>query len=171
MGHIGQIIAGPHSIVVMYAQGLLKDVTPEMFRVKPKGIDTNSAAFNYGHLSIYPERVLEMIGRSDLAKPDQQWTDWFAAGKPGLDDPEGKIYPAMNEITERFFSRYQVAVKAVAEADDSVWEKPNPSQNENFRKMVPTIGMVVAFLLDGHCQSHLGQVSAWRRCMGLPSAF
>ncbi len=172
MGQIASVIAAPHTLVTMYAEGLLKGVTPEMFRMKPKGIDTNSAAFNFGHLAVYPERILEMIGRADLAKPDQRYVDLFSAGKPGLDDPDGTIYPPMNEITERFFSRYKVAVQAVLEVkDDSVWEKPNPTANENFRKMLPTIGGVVAFLLDGHCQSHLGQVSTWRRCMGLPSAF
>lgn len=172
MGQIASIITAPHNYVVVYSEGLLKGVTPEMFRSKPKGIDTNSAAFNFGHLAIYPERIFDLIGRSELAKPDQRFVDLFTAGKPGLDDPDGKIYPTMNEIMERFFSRYKAAVQAVLEvSDESVWDKPNPSANENFRKMMPTVGGLVAFLLDGHCQSHLGQVSTWRRCMGLPSAF
>ena len=33
-----------------------------------------------------------------------------------------------------------------------------------------TILLMIAFLLIGHTQSHLGQISVWRRIMGLGSA-
>lgn len=172
MGQTGEIIAAPFTVAKMYAEGLVKDITPENFRRKPKGIDVNSPAFNFGHLAVYPERILAMIGREELALKDTTYADLFSAGKPGLDDPDGSAYPPMGEIMDRFFTRYGVAVEAVRGLrDESVLQKPNPSQNENFRKMLPTVGMVVAFLLDGHCQSHLGQVSAWRRCMGMGPAF
>jgi hypothetical protein len=38
------------------------------------------------------------------------------------------------------------------------------------REMFPTLGAVVAFYLGGHVMNHLGQLSAWRRCLGLPPA-
>jgi len=170
MARIGETLSAPHAFVTMYAEALTKGVTPEQFRSKPKGIDTNSAAFNFGHLAVYPEKVLEMIGRADLARPDQRYVDWFSQGKPCLDDPEGKVYPPMREIMERFYSRYRAVVEAVKSADDSVFDKPNPSTSERFRAALPTVGAAVAFLLDGHCQNHLGQISTWRRCLGLPSA-
>jgi len=170
MARFGEVITAPQTIVMMLAEALTKGVTPEQFRRKPQGIDTNSAAFNFGHLAVYPERILEMIGRTDIAKPDQKYVDWFSQGKTCLDDPEGKVYPPMNEIMERFYSRYRAAVEAVKSADDSVFDRPNPSPNERFRTMLPTVGAALAFMLDGHCQMHLGQVSTWRRCMGLPSA-
>lgn len=171
MGQINEIITGPFTVVRMYAEGLVKDIPAEKFRRKPPSIDLNSPAFNIGHLAVYPERILTMIGREDLALKDTTYADLFSAGKPGLDDPEGTIYPPMGEIMARFFERYSVAVETVRGADEAVFQKPNPSANENFRKMLPTVGLVVAFLLDGHCQSHLGQVSAWRRCMGMGPAF
>jgi hypothetical protein len=34
---------------------------------------------------------------------------------------------------------------------------------------MPTVGAAVNFMLGGHLQMHLGQVSAWRRAMGLGS--
>jgi hypothetical protein len=34
----------------------------------------------------------------------------------------------------------------------------------------PCIGAAFNFLLSGHVMVHMGQVSAWRRCMGLPAA-
>ena len=38
------------------------------------------------------------------------------------------------------------------------------------RELFPTLGAVVAFYLAGHVMNHLGQLSAWRRCIGLPPA-
>jgi hypothetical protein len=35
--------------------------------------------------------------------------------------------------------------------------------------MCPTIGAVANFLLSAHHMMHLGQVSAWRRAVGLGS--
>lgn len=169
MNTIGSVITQPFSIVRRYAEGLLKGINPADFGKKPKGIDFSTPAFNYGHLSIYPERVLEMIGRPELMRKDEKWTELFAAGKPCQDDPAATIYPPMDEIVRRFNERYEAAVKAVREAPDEVFYKPNP--NEKMRDMIPTAGGVVAFMLDGHIHNHLGQVSVWRRIMGLGSAF
>jgi hypothetical protein len=33
------------------------------------------------------------------------------------------------------------------------------------------VGALVSFYLGGHVMNHVGQLSAWRRAMGLPSAF
>jgi hypothetical protein len=38
------------------------------------------------------------------------------------------------------------------------------------RDLFPTIGAAINFYLIGHVQVHLGQISAWRRGMGLPPA-
>ena len=44
---------------------------------------------------------------------------------------------------------------------------PNPTAGRA-RELFPTIGAVVAFYLAGHVLNHLGQLSTWRRCIGLP---
>ena len=165
---IAATITQPFSIIRRYTDGLLKGINPADFARKPKGIDFSTPAFNFGHLAVYPERILEMIGRTDLVQRDEKWVELFSAGKPCLDDPTGTIYPSMDQIVKRFNERYEVAFKAVRETSDEVLSRPNP--NEKMRDMLPTIGGVVAFLLDGHIQSHLGQVSVWRRIMGLGSA-
>lgn len=170
MGLIGPTVAAPYGLVKAYAELLVKDIPAGDFAKKPKGIDANSPAFNFGHLCVYPDRLLEMLGRMELMKPDPRYAEWFAAGKVCVDDPECKVYPGKDEIMSRFFDRYGAAAAAVSEASDEVLRAPNPSQNERMRSLFPQMGMMCAFLLDGHCQTHLGQVSVWRRCMGLPSA-
>ena len=151
-----------------YGEVLLKDVKPGDFAKKPEGIDTNHPAFIYGHLAIYPERLLELIGKNELAQPDAKFVDLFAAGKPCLDDPNRAIYPAMDAILSRFRSRYEALLPVLAECKDEVFEKSNP--NERMRDRLPTIGLACTVLVSGHMMMHFGQMSAWRRCVGLPSA-
>lgn len=151
-----------------YAETLLKDVKAADFARKPKGIDTNHPAFVYGHLAIYPERLFELMGRSDLAQPEPKFLELFAAGKPCVDDPAGTTYPAMDAIISRFRTRHESLLPVLAEQDDSVFDRPNP--NERMRDRFPTVALACTFLVSGHMMMHLGQMSAWRRCMGMPSA-
>ncbi|MEY4102879.1 MAG: hypothetical protein RL461_81, partial [Planctomycetota bacterium] len=39
-----------------------------------------------------------------------------------------------------------------------------------FKERFPVLGQAVLFLCNNHQMMHLGQISAWRRVMGLGSA-
>jgi hypothetical protein len=123
----------------------------------------------FGHLALYPDRVLEMLGRSDLAQPvPEGWDDLFGFKSACQHDPDGSVYPSLEEVVTRFKARHDTLVNALAEADDAALEKENP--NENMRDMFPTIGAQATFMVTSHAMMHLGQISTWRRCMGLGSA-
>jgi hypothetical protein len=72
----------------------------------------------------------------------------------------------MSVVLEAFGRAYDVALTEVARASDAQLLKETP--NESHRKNFPTIGALSNFLLGAHVAVHIGQVSAWRRCMGLP---
>jgi hypothetical protein len=57
---------------------------------------------------------------------------------------------------------------AVMKASQEVLNQPTP---EKFRNRFPTVGALLAGLMTSHEASHNGQLSAWRRAMGLPSVF
>ena len=82
-----------------------------------------------------------------------------------LDDPDGSIYPPMDEITERFFTSHRLAIEVLQQADDSLFTGANP--NEAMRAKFATIGSLHGSYLGGHVMMHIGQRSAWRRIMGL----
>ncbi len=151
-----------------FADLILAGIPAKDFARMPKGVKTNHPAFNFGHLALYPDRIFNMIGRTNQEQPDAKFTDLFAAGKECLDDPEGKVYPPMDKIVERFRTRHESVVKAIPEVSEDVWDRPNP--NEKMVERFPTVGSIVAFLLSAHMMVHLGQISTWRRCMGLPPA-
>jgi hypothetical protein len=149
----------------------LKDVSPAIFARKPRGeggkiVNANHPAFVYGHLSLYAKAVAEKVGLdgSRLAAP-AGFDALFDQGKECQDDPAGTIYPPMKTITEAFFNNYRGLLEILPKVPDAKLLEPNPTA-----KRFPLIGEFAMFLLTSHIMMHLGQVSTWRRCMGLGSA-
>ncbi len=172
-----QFIVDASKPLAAYSERLLKDVGPHNYSRKPtwglggEMIDCNHPAFVFGHLALYPERVIQMCGHdgSKAAAP-AGFADLFEDKKPCLDDPHGTIYPSLETITSAYFSSMDLARQAVARLSEADLAKPNPSPNEGARRTFPTVGALANFLLGAHVAIHLGQVSTWRRAMGLPSA-
>jgi hypothetical protein len=75
----------------------------------------------------------------------------------------------MNEVTDYFFKAYGGAKEALQAASDEVLQRPNPTEGR-MKELFPTLGSMHAFLVGGHIMMHLGQVSAWRRMLGLAPA-
>ena len=92
----------------------------------------------------------------------------FKAGAECVDDADGSVYPGMEEIVSAFKRSYSVLIEALPGVEESVLAKQTP--DEKRRERMPTIGSVVSFIVGPHPMMHLGQLSAWRRCMGLPPA-
>ena len=85
------------------------------------------------------------------------------------DDPDGKIYPAMEEVTGFFHASYREAAEVLRGASDDLLERPNPSEGR-MAELFPSVGSMLAFYAGGHFMLHMGQMSAWRRMVGLGPA-
>lgn len=178
MSTFGDALANIGLFTKGYAESLLKDIPSELAGRKPrfqtpeglKVIDTNHPAFVFGHLALYPCRAWVVTGAGDggAVQAPSAWNDLFAAGVECKDDVEGTIYPRLDELAAKFFSAQTAACDYVRTLDDSVFALENP--NERSRSRFPTVGTLLIFLLGGHPNMHLGQISAWRRCYGLASA-
>ncbi len=174
MSRIGEMIAASATPGILMARRLLAGVTPQNYArlARPGGVvvPSNHAAFVLGHLALYPARTMERLGRRDPGvECPAAYVALFEAGVECRDDPDGSIYPSLEELSERYFSGYEKAQRAVHDAADEVFSAPNPAEGRS-REMLPTLGAVFAFYLGGHVMNHLGQLSAWRRCLGLPPA-
>jgi hypothetical protein len=173
MSIVARSIVDASQRAVNYGEALLKGITPAMFARFPSPggtpIVTNHPAFVYGHLCLYPAKFLENAGRDfkPLLMP-QRYTDTCAAGVECKDDPTGTIFPPMEEIIANFKRVHAEAFKIIAEMTDE--EFARPPALERSRGFMPTMGGLTTFYFMGHTMMHLGQVSAWRRCMGLGSA-
>jgi hypothetical protein len=177
MNLTADIITFTGNFTLRYADLLANGITPQIAARKPtfetatglKVIDTNHATFIFGHLGLYPTRIFTLAGldTAPVAAP-AAWSDLFKAGVQCQDDPKGTIYPAWDQVLAHYKKSYETAIARIASMDESFFarENPDPKARERF----PTIGKITNFLLNNHPMSHLGQVSTWRRCMGLPSA-
>jgi hypothetical protein len=171
---IAPVIIPPAKLTVNLAEALLKDVDASKAArfASPGGvvIQANHPVFVYGHLALYPSRMLDLLGHAPgvAAKP-AGWDELFKAGVQCQDDPHGKVYPKLSEVTQHYFAGYKLVLGIVAETRDEVFARPNPTGGRS-TELFPTIGAAVNFMLNAHPMSHLGQVSTWRRAMGLGSA-
>ena len=169
---LGNVMADSLELSVGYAERLLKDVTPATFArfASPGGmpIESNHPAFVYGHLSLYGPRILTQLGQSGAAAP-AEFDAVFSKDAKCVDDPSGSVYPAMSTVTDSFFGGYKAAVAALRAASDDAFQKPNPMEGR-MASLFPTLGSLQTFYCGGHIMMHLGQISAWRRMMGLGPA-
>ncbi|GIW98439.1 MAG: hypothetical protein KatS3mg111_1772 [Pirellulaceae bacterium] len=174
MHNIGATIADAATMGPRYAHRLIRGIPPERFGrlASPGGqvVPSNHPAFVFGHLSLYPSKVLELL-KIDSApiRPPAEFERLFSKDAQCVDDPEGTIYPSMDTIMDTFFRGYESAIAAVRQASDEQLTAPNPVDTP-LREICPTLGSMLAFYLTGHVYIHLGQVSAWRRMEGLPAA-
>lgn len=172
MGMTGTMIAHCAKPGRGLAEGLCRGIDPASAARFPRGaegvIRTNHPVFIMGHLALYPRRALQLAGleAADIEVP-AHYDDLFAAGKECRDAGSGAEYPPLEEVARCFFAGMDRAIERMPAAEDEVLARENPI--EGFRSRAPTIGDAANFLLNNHTMFHLGQLSAWRRCLGLPS--
>lgn len=158
---------------VGYAKKLLTGIEPDKAARFPQGADgvinTNHPAFVYGHLALYPERVLNFVKQdpAEVSVPEG-WSKVFDQTAQCMDDPEGKIYPPFEEITKAFFDGYPKACAAIRSADPAVFAEPCPV--ERYQQAFGSTAGALNYLMNNHLMNHFGQLSAWRRMMGLGPA-
>ncbi|MEM6978960.1 MAG: DinB family protein [Planctomycetota bacterium] len=154
---------------VSYLRRLMDGVTPEHFARLPGRDETrfksNHPAFIMGHLSLYPCRIVsDLAGDASSIQPSEKYQALFSPSATCLDDPEGTLYPAMDEIVQKCHAAHELAIETLSGASDDAFDRPNP--NERMRSRFATLGSMHAFYMGGHIMIHVGQFSTWRRVMG-----
>jgi len=173
MGQVGNMIANTGKATLWYAERLLTGIDASDFGRLPTGasgvIETNHPAFIIGHLSIYPAWLLEALGvEPGAAAVPASYRDLFGQQATCRPDPEGRVYPGRDELVQVFLESSGHLFGVLVQTDDAAFTKENP--HEKMRDFFPTVGDLVDFIAGAHAMGHLGQLSAWRRCMGLGAA-
>ncbi len=170
MGTIASLITTGLDRVEKLGKGLLNDIDPSKAARMPEGINTNHPVFVYGHLSIYPQMIMELLGQDPGdSKVPENYLKLFMHGVECKDDPNGDIYPSLDEVVKHYSNAYSTLVECVKEIDD---EKllAQIEGSDGFRDAFGTNAGMIMFLIHDHPMFHFGQVSAWRRAFGLGSA-
>ena len=171
--NIGPMIAASAQLGLGYADRMLAGVNDHNFaRFASFGstvIESNHPCFVFGHLSLYAPRVVaELGGDATSIQPSDRFVELFSKDAKCVDDADGSRYPSIDEVMGAFRSGHEKAIEALESAEDALFEQPNP--NEAMRAKFATIGAMHGFYLGGHFMMHIGQLSAWRRMMGLGPA-
>lgn len=171
-GTIGPMLGANARPTIGLAQQLVQGIDPTQAARLPisngRTIKTNHPVFILGHLSIYPERVADLLGvdKAGVVVPES-YDELFRHGAECVDDPDGSVYPAFDDVRDHMIRANAAAIELVAGAPDDVLCRELP--DESRRERWPTIGVAVNFLLGSHAMFHLGQLSTWRRFAGLGS--
>ena len=162
----GNAIARGSTMSLGYVLGLAEDIPADHWHDKCMD-GMNHPAFIYGHLAIYPNRVLgAFLDREDLVVECPFDAAPLGQGEDGGGDQA--LYPAKDLVLPFMKERYETIIGILPEVPSSVFSAPNPMEGK-FAEMLPTRGDAVSFMMNNHIMMHAGQVSFWRRAMGMGS--
>ena len=163
---LGTIICQCSTYTLGYAEQLAADIPAD--RWNDHGMDgMNHPAFLYGHLAIYPNKVLAgFLGRADLVVPCPFDEAPLEQGQECLAD--AALYPTKDVVMPYFKERYETVLGILPDIAPEIFAMPNPLGG-GFAERLPTCGAAVNFMMNNHIMMHAGQVSHWRRAIGLGS--
>jgi hypothetical protein len=150
--------------LMQYCRTLVGDIADERMTEQPLA-GVNHPAWILGHLALTAAGTLEKLGVPKTLPAE--WAALFGAGsKPSA---ARGVYPSKDELLRAVEQSYQQLRQQAATASPE--QLSRPTTNSRVKEALPTFKEVVAFLLSGHMGVHLGQLSSWRRMIGLPPIF
>ena len=153
-----------NSFLVGYCRTLVGDIADERMAEQPLA-GVNHPAWILGHLAFTADATLGKLG-AHKALP-AEWATLFSAGsKPSA---QRGLYPSKDDLLPAVEQGYQQLRQKAATANPE--QLSRPTTNPVTKQTLPTLKDMVAFLLSGHMGVHLGQLSSWRRMIGLPPLF
>ncbi|MEM1109932.1 MAG: DinB family protein [Planctomycetota bacterium] len=145
-----------------YGDQLLEGIAAEDFCRQPVP-GMNHPAWIIGHLATAADsHAGEAGGQPELHGWDKQFG--FASElSSDLTD-----YPGKDELVKAWHDANDRFIDAVSSASPEVLAGPTRGP---LGEMLPQVSDFLAFSLTAHTSLHLGQLSAWRRAVGMPRLF
>lgn len=140
---------------------LCEDITDDMLTEQPSD-GMNHPAWTLGHLFLLDAYVADVLAPADAPRLDERWV--AAYGPNSVPRAEGPTYLTKSAYLERLDTVRAAVIGAIATLEQADLEAPLP--DEAGREEFPTIAHLLEYLL-WHEAFHAGQLSAWRRAMGL----
>ena len=150
--------------LIQYCRMLLEDVPEERMAEQPlPGV--NHPAWILGHLAYSANAAVGLLG-GEKTLP-RKWIVQFGPGSKLSGSRED--YPASGELLQAIEQGFARAHELASVASPEQLSQPNP--NARLAQALRTVGDAVGFLFTGHMGVHLGQLSSWRRMIGLAALF
>ncbi len=150
--------------LMQYCRSLVGDIADERLAEQPvPGV--NHPAWVLGHLAWTADRGLELLGATSMVPA--AWVPLFA--RESTPSNSRSIYPSKDELLGYVERGYEQLRHTAASATADQLARPTPLARA--KETLPTLKELIAFLMTGHMGTHLGQISSWRRMIGLPPLF
>ncbi len=144
-----------------YALRLVADLTDAQMLAQPiAGRRINHPAWILSHLIVYAPIAAALLRGDGFTDP----MDHRHGQKSEVSDDPSE-YLARAALIEEFLRTHDQTQAALEQTTDLILSSPNPL--ERWRAQHPLAGHMVVTLMVKHEAFHLGQLSAWRRGMGL----
>ena len=145
-----------------HVERLVKDLTDEQMVSQPNGV-VNHPAWTIRHLASSSNFLAKTFGLESTLPAG--WDE--AASRSSLPSGDASDYPSKTELLAELKAQHERVAEAVTKADAGLFAK---ECSEDMRSYFPKVGDLVDYMLTAHEGTHIGQISAWRRAMGLASS-
>jgi DinB superfamily len=153
-----------NQFLMQQCRTLLRDIPDERMAEQPCPA-VNHPAWILGHLAWAADGAIAMSGGSKLLPAE--WKAAYGAGS--TPSASRAAYPSKEELLRAVEEGYRQAREKATTASPE--QLSQPSTHSRAKEMLPTFREMVTLLLTGHAGMHLGQLSSWRRMIGLPPMF
>jgi uncharacterized damage-inducible protein DinB len=146
-----------------YALALVAGIDDEQLVAQPFGDGRkpmNHAAWVLSHLGVYRPIIAALVRGEVFPDPHDH-----VYGMKSVPLPDRSAYGSLEEMRQRLEAGKLAVVAALESATDEAWSAPVTLAR--WQPRWSSVGMAVSFLLLCHENMHLGQLSAWRRAMGM----
>ena len=142
---------------------LVADLSDDQLALQPAP-KMNHPAWILGHLLLVDGNFLTLAGGiAPTLEPN--WKDIYGGGSTPVAD-KSKYKPKQWYLDHMAAVRNQIVERLkVLTPDDMAKPHPDPARRERF----PTVGHTMFIYGTWHEAYHAGQLSAWRRVLGLPA--
>ena len=143
-----------------YSKMLLKDIPAEAVCSQPHGL-RNHVIWQIGHLARTSDFLGTLYGQPSTLPSG--WDELFRRGSVPLEDVSK--YPSLDELVGEYDRQHEKISTLIPEI--GLEKFAEPIEEEFRRKLFPTLGDFTGFVMVGHEGLHLGQLSGWRKALGL----
>jgi hypothetical protein len=144
-----------------YLREQVADVSAADMVAQPNAI-ANHPAWVVGHLTYSCQLLGEVIGLKEWLPGD--WAERFGTGSVPVADVA--LYEAKEPALAILSDAQARITRAVEELDDARLDAPFP--DPKYREIFPTVRHALTHVMTAHAAYHIGQLTLWRRAMGLP---
>jgi hypothetical protein len=147
-----------------YAAKLVADLDEEQMVMQPPGsvAVANHPAWVLSHLNIYLPVMTALIEGRTFADPKSH--EFGMQSKPVLDRSR---YASKEQLIGEYLAGHEEVIAKLRHEGIAALERETTL--ERWKPIMPQVGLALPYLMLVHENTHLGQVSAWRRILGLPA--